>query len=282
MKAPRPRPGRPRGGVRWIAATLLAAAVALAAPPADERATAWHDLAASQAAAALVRFRTLESAEPARADEARIGQATALLLVQPRTASNLNAARALARRVAEEGEIAWIPAGRYLLARIAEFHTSPADYPEARRQYRILSDIHGATELGQIALTKLAILDMREPAPADERERRYTGLVALEVRLTDPAARRDFHLALADGCLREGLGEERALRHSLLAEAAGIVHPGRRASVILRIAELSRRLGRPEEARRHYRRFLDLVGDRDNRALLVRERLNTLGVEATP
>ena len=69
---------------------------------------------------------------------------------------------------------------------------------------------------------------------------------------------------------------------AVAADAAGVRQPIRTASLLVRIAELSRTLGLKAQARTFYRRFLDEIGTGDLREKLVRERLAELGPEGGP
>ncbi len=285
---------RSRRGPGIVAGFLLRAIVGLSAfagsivpahavSPSSGTAAAWRELGAARYREALASFRRLQKAESGSTPEARVGEAMALLNLQPVTASNRAEARAICAAVAAGApEDPWTAQAHFLIGRIATIHTTPTDFAGARLHYRWLIDRQPGSELGQIAFVKYATLQLTEPVADDELRRRYESLVALEPQLTEPSARRDFHLVLADACLYRGLGPEAALRHSLVAEAAGVQQPIRTATLLVRIAELSRTLGLKSQARRYYQRFLDEVGTSDLREKLVRERLVALGSEVGP
>ena len=241
----------------------------------------WRALAEAKATEAREIFRQAQ-ARPAEARAAKLGEAVALLTLQPKTTGNVTAARRRCEElIADRGDDEWAARAHYFLGRIAQLHTQPVDYAGAARHYTELAARWTGTELAQHALVSLALGQLLEPVPAEERARRYSALRSREGELTQPAARRDFHLALADACLEYDLGLEHALHHSLQAEAAGVVQGQRQASVLLRIAELARTLGQRERAREYYGRFLTQVRGVDVRLALVRERLAELG-EARP
>ena len=254
------------------------------ASPSPGTAAAWRELGAARYREALASFRRLQETEFGFTPEARVGEAIALLNLQPVTASNRADARAICTAVAAGApEDPWTAQARFFLGRIAEIHTVPTDFAGAMAHYRWLMDRQPGSELGQIAFVKYATLQLTEPGTDDgELRRRYETLGAMEPQLTESSARRDFHLVLADACLYRGLGPEAALRHSLAAEAAGVQQPIRTATLLVRIAELSRTLGLKAQARRYYQRFLDEVGTSDLREKLVRERLVALGSEEGP
>jgi len=268
------------------AACLIGAVLALTATlpaAASTTASAWRELAAGnsrEARAAFVRERTNQ---PAAIRETKIGEAIALLSLQPVTATNRDAARRLFTDVATSTpEDTWTLQAHYFLGRIAELHTTPTDLAGAAAHYEWLVTHHPASEWGQLALVKYAVVQLQEPVAPDETHRRYQRLVTLESKLAETSARRDFHLVLGAACLQHDLGLEQALRHFLVAEAAGVRQPIRAATVLIQIAELSRQLGRMSQARTYYERFLATAGDGDTRSRLVRERLAAWPAEVNP
>lgn len=244
---------------------------------------AWQQLAGSRYREARESFRLLRKDQPGFTRESLIGEAISLLNLQPATTSNREEARRICTEVAAgASDDSWTAQARFFLGRIAEIHSIPADFSSACSHYRWIIDHQPASELGQASIVKFAILQLGEPIPADEINRRYAQLVELEPLLESSSARRDFHLVMADACLHQELGLEPALRHSLAAESAGVQQPMRAATVLLRIAKLSRHLGLTDQSRRYYLRFLNEAGKNDYRAKLVRERLAALTPEAGP
>lgn len=274
---------------RWVQSLLpvgavLAWTLTVAAAPADMTpADAWRELAAGNVREARALFLQARTRHPAALRETQMGEAVALLNVQPVTARNRDAARQLCAEVAAASPAdAWNVYARYLLGRIAEVHSNPSDLPGAAAHYEWVFTHHPDSEWGQLALVKFAIVQLQAPVAADETARRYHQLVGLEPRLVEPSARRDFHLVLAAACFQHPFGRDAALRHLLAAEAAGVKQPIRAATVLIQIAELSRELGHLPQARAYYERFLSEAGEGDTRALLVKERLASWPAEAKP
>jgi len=273
---------------RWIPialliGTLLARAATVEAASTLTTAAAWRELAAGNFREARATFVQVRAKQPAAIRETQMGEAVALLNLQPVTATNREAARRLCAEVASANpENVWTLQARYFLGRIAELHTTPADLSGAAAHYEWLFTRHPDSEWGQVALVKFAIVQLQEPVAPDETHRRYRRLVALESTLAEASARRDFHLVLGAACLQHEFGLEEALRHLLTADAAGVRQPIRAATVLIQIAELSRKLGRLAQARTYYERFLATAGDGDTRSLLVRERLAAWPGEETP
>jgi len=273
---------------RWIPAVLLIGAVLARAATVEAGSTsttaaAWRELAAGNSREARASFLKVRASQPTAIRETQIGEAVALLNLQPVTATNREAARRLCAEVATANpEDAWTLKARYFLGRISELHTTPTDLAGAATHYEWLFTHHPASEWGQLALVKFAIVQLQEPVAPDETHRRYHRLVTLEPKLAEASARRDFHLVLGATCLQHDLGLEEALRHLLAAEAAGVRQPIRAATVLIQIAELSRKLGRLVQARTYYERFLAVAGDGDTRSFLVRERLAAWPVEVKP
>lgn len=274
---------------RWVQSLLLVGAVlariaTVAAAPADTTpADAWRELAVGNAREARALFLRARTSQPAALRETQMGEAVALLNLQPVTTRNRDAARRLCAEVAAASPAdAWNVYARYLLGRIAEIHSNPSDLAGAAGHYEWVFTRHPDSEWGQTALVKYAIVQLQATVTAEETARRYQRLVELEPRLAEPSARRDFHLVLAAACFQHGFGREAALRHLLIAEAAGVKQPIRAATVQIQIAELSRELGHLPQARAYYERFLAEAGEGDTRALLVKERLATLPAGAKP
>lgn len=213
------------------------------------------------------------------APEARLGRAALLLLQQPKTDANLDAA------VAELEALAGDPApaaaetaatARYLLGRVAHLHRAPADPAAAAAHYRRLIAEHPAHLLADQALVKLALIELHDPALAAEE--RVARLDAYSVRgdaLARVSSRRDLHLTLAGIAWQYRLGDERMLRHYLAADAAGVVSPTQRANVVVSIGELASRVGRTDLARAAFERYLAEFS-RDYRRALVRDKLAAL------
>jgi hypothetical protein len=249
-------------------------------------AEAWHRVAAAEHRVAIPVFQQHQAAgDPARR-EAMLGEAVAWLNVQPRLPGNLERARALCAEVAAlEPADGWALHARYLLGRMAELHAEPPDYAAAAAHYEWLFTRHPETEIAQIARARFALVRLQSIVPPEERRARYAALRAFEPTLAHPPARRDFHLAMAEACFVYGLGRENALHHCRSAFEAGIEQPLRRATVVLRVAELACELGDRPLAREFYQRFADGAALGDFRLQYARDRLAELGApppEAAP
>ncbi len=214
------------------------------------------------------------AALPASDREARFGEAVTLINLQPKTDGNLDGAAELLTEVAATDATDDLGiSARYFLARIAQVHRFEPDIPTALVYYRELSTLDSSHPLAQRAVVQLALIDLFVPdlPPVDLRAR-YDALQVRGRSLTDPAARRDFHLVMGTVALRFDLGEDLALDHLLAADAAGVVRAGTRRDNFIRIAELARRLHRNELAATYYTRFLEDF-PRDIRRLTISERL---------
>jgi thioredoxin-like negative regulator of GroEL len=231
-------------------------------------------------AVAQVQFHNARRAFEARLEadpndhEAGIGLATALLNVQPRQPGNVERAAALLEGVrgAAAGDGAWIEA-TYLSARIHQVHRAAADPARAIQLYDELLTAHPQHPLAQMGFVKSAMLRLyvlNEAPPAET-------FLALEERgatLTDPAARRDFHLMMAAAASRLELGAALALRHLQEADAVGVSKRKTAGDLYVRIATLARTLGQPNLAETYERRFINEF-PRDSRAFTLRQRLTT-------
>lgn len=240
-------------------------------------AQAWRWVAEQRYAEARAAFEPVLAAGGAGAREARLGLAVALLGVQPKTQANVNRAREVLGPLAN-GDPAdgWALQARYFLGRIAELHEREPDLDLARRFYRGLFEEHPRAPIAQAAAVKYVLLALNAVEPPETKRATIARMEALSGVFAEPAARRDFHVAMTYGYLRHAPEElASARRHALAADAAGFMDAERRRSNLLRIAELSRALDDPATARSYYERFLAEAA-RDTRALLVRERLAAL------
>lgn len=257
---------------------LLLAAPLLAAEPAPPE-SPWE-------LAALGLFKDANRAfaqAPATDREARFGQASTLINLQPKTDANLTRADSLLAAVASENPADSLGlSARYLRARIAHIHRLSPDPAAALALYRELADSRADHPLAQRALVQIALLELFEPdVSADELRSRHAALADRDAALTEPSARRDFNLVLGDAALRLGLPDHVALDHLLRADQAGVARDHTRRDNWLRIAELARRSDRPAIAIAHYERFLAATL-RDARRLDVEQRLAALRPAATP
>lgn len=225
---------------------------------------------------ARTTFARAHAATPADARRNHLGEANALLNVQPRTAANLTECiRLLQDLVAgspgdEEGITAI-----YLLGRIEEIHRPVPDIAAAMRYYDQLARGESDHPLAQLGVVQLALLTLYRPvtpAPATER---LAAAEALAPRLRRPSAQSDFHLLLARSYLFFHAAPEPALAHFLAAHRLGIAADRVRADACLSTAELARELGRTEIATEFYRRFLT-ENPRDFRAWTARHALDEL------
>lgn len=248
---------------RFVLALMLAGiAGALGATTGD----GWQYLGRSQNAAALGAFR----AAPVSRDS-RLGEAVALLNLQPKTEANLDRAAALLEDLGREGD-SDDPgiAALYYRARLAQIHRARPNLEEATRLYRELVARHPMHPLGQLAAVKLAMLSVWRPNV--DPKVALAEAEGLGTRLSDPVALRDFHLALANAYALGEVSEAKSLDHLLAAHRTGEVSGKVAADVLVRIGELCRLSGKKAQAAEFYSAFLRQF-PRDARAFTVRLRL---------
>jgi tetratricopeptide (TPR) repeat protein len=274
------------------AARLLLAALGLtagailaggAAPPATHETVVrdgWEALALARANEARRIFAGVPRGADPAARAARLGEAVALLNVQPRSERNLERARLLLRSLAS-GSIDDIAiAARYHLARIDHVHSLRPNLDAAEASYRALLADHPGHPLAEQAAPKLALLVVYRSSDPDLVEGRLRELEALADRLVDRSAARDTRLLLAQAALRLQGNHARAvtlLRPVL--EQSTISRANRWAEAWLIFAESSAALGHAADAARGYREFL-LKLPRDARAAEVTRRFAALGTDA--
>lgn len=268
-----------------LAFPLIFAPDSRAAEPADPLQAALADLAALRTQEGARQLESLLGGkslrdDPSRRHTAELGLAAALLNLQPRTQANIGRSAGLLQRLldttpAPEPELAC--AARFLLARIEEDHRVPARPHEAMRHYAVLAGMADGCPLAQQAVVHLCRLLLFSAAANDpgRLEEVFSEAGAFATRMTNPAARRDYHLLLAQAGLFHGRPAAGNLAHLQAAEAAGISSALQRGNVLVAMGELSRQLGRREAALSAYRRFMAEF-PRDPRVDTLRRRITAL------
>lgn len=255
---------------------LVLLAVVLAGPAAGSVADGWRALDERRLEDARRIFIAAVERGDASARTA-FGLALARLNAQPRTPASLEEARRLFERIVREhpGTEEGIRS-RYFLARIVQLHAYTPDPAAARTAFLALIDDHPDHVFAQLALAKVAELELYEPTLApEERLVRFEQLASRGAALMHWPARRDFHQVMAQSALFFGLPLPLAQRHLLASLEAGFSSPINRANVVFRAAEVAAELGDTKLARRLYDEFLDVL-PRDARARLARERRDAL------
>ena len=204
---------------------------------------------------------------------AHLGEANALLNLQPRTNANLVACvRQLQALVQEKITDDAGVAALYLLARIEEIHRPVPDLPAAVALYTRLAESGSRHPLAQLGTVQLAMLTLYRPLTASLPEERLAAAEAWGKRLTLPSAQGDFHLLLARSYLYFKGSKARAMEHFLEAHRLGITADRVRADACFATAELARETGQDEIAARFYAGFL-AENPRDMRAWTARQAL---------
>ncbi len=228
-------------------------------------------------------FGHTRPATPSLARLNRLGLATALLNVQPRTDATLAQCVGLLEKIVAEnlGDDAGITA-LYLLGRIDQIHRATPDVAAARRRYTQLADGGSPHPLAQLAVVQLALLTLYRPlVPATPPVERLAAAEALAARLTLPSAQSDLHLLLGRSTLFFGGAKEKALEHFVAARKLGIAPDRVRADTAFSTAELARELGRTHVAVECYTAFLQ-ENPRDVRSWTARQAVVALSVTAVP
>ncbi|MFH1499221.1 MAG: hypothetical protein ABII82_15510 [Verrucomicrobiota bacterium] len=252
---------------------LLLALGALALQPAHASAPAadpWQDALTFDYNAAAERFAELHDAKP---DDTRvaIAYASALLVRQPRTESNIRDAHDLLLNAARTSS-PHTSLAIYLLARIELDHLTPAQPDTARARLEQLRRDHPAHPLADQAAVELAYL---AAYPEDASPDAIAKVEALLPTVTAPGARRDLHALLAHLQLRRARAPAAALPHLVAAREIGYELPLRNADADLGIANIARDTGDTALAHRHYAAFI-AAAPRDTRASTVRRLLAEL------
>ncbi len=209
-----------------------------AAEPPASAASAWDLLSRLQTAEAL---RAFESGE---GDEARLGEAVALLNLQPKTQANVARAEQLLSALAARAGSPQAPAARYHLARLLQLHATPARPAEAGTAYRELISAYPGNPYADAAVAKLAILVLHQDVPRADWDVRFAELVAFLPEVASPEALRDARLVLAGAALRMHADHALALPFFIAALESGVpLRVNRHKLVLLQAAESARILG---------------------------------------
>lgn len=238
---------------RFASAALLLLAAGLAAPAlsggVNEKAP-W---------VALTRHRPLEAlAElPAEALRSRSDTLAATAARLALAAGDDSALRAgsldLAALATGDDEVA--AAASYLTGRIEQLHRAAPDCARAASLFEATAQRFPRSYWGQLALVKLAVLQLYV-LPAQPAEDRVAAVRAALPRVTQPELRRDLHLLVGRAAVDFGQPLADALADLIAAEAAGGLSQAVRAELQLQIGVLSHRAGRPGPAADYLRRFI--------------------------
>ena len=263
--------------MKWLCSCLaLAGGIFAGAAPsatAPPYAAAWENASRLLLKDAHRAFAAPNAVSGPARREARLGEAVTMLNLQPRTDARIGRARQLLESlVAERADDEVDVFARFFLARLLELHVRPAEPAAARHLYRELFDAHPGDPLAERAAAQLVLIDVYADIAPGERQHRLTLLEQLGPRLATLPGRRDFYLNLGNACIDFGLEPERALRHLLAADRAGLTDPATQANTLIAVGELARATGQSALARTYYGRFLAAF-PRDSRRTTVAQRL---------
>lgn len=257
----------------WIAA-LLPVPNYGSADRAEIAPSPWHLASRGMSEEAHAEFSRMAKGRGGNR-ESQFGMAITLLNLQPKTRRNIERAYHLLEDLRDESssDETGISA-QYFLGRIDQIHRSSPDWESARRHYAGLIEQHSEHPLAQLAIIKLGILELYGPSSNDVA----AALFQTEARahmLTDPIARRDFHILLAEAYDRFNQSKSKSLEHLLGAQKADpsirLLDP----DFTLRVADLARELGKYKLAIRSYREFIGSF-QRDARRYQVKRTIETL------
>lgn len=257
----------------WIAA-LLPVPNYGSADPNEIAQSVWHLASRGLSEEAYARFsRLAKSGGDNR--ETKFGVAITLLNIQPKTSWNIERAYGLLEdlRDGDSSDETGISA-QYFLGRIDQIHRSSPDRKSAGRHYTDLIEQHGEHPLAQLAIIKLGILELYSPSSKDVAAVLFRTEAKAEL-LTDPIARRDFHILLAEAYERFTQSKSKSLEHLLGAQEADPSIRRLDPDFTLRIADLARELGKYKLAIRSYREFIGSF-QRDARRYQVKHAIEAL------
>lgn len=256
---------------------VLTACTLGAADPAPGPENAWESAATFRSNEAFSEFSRALSQKGSDPRELTLGQAAALIGVQPKTETNINNAADLCQKLIQEnpGDTAGLLA-TYLLARIEQFHRQPANPGKATEIYRQLLRDHPDSLAAQISSSKLAVLLLfSTPATPAQLKTNLGELEAILARMPLPETRRDTLVVMGNACILFKLGDEKALRYLIEAESSQIPSAKLRADILLQIGTTAQKLNQKDVALKYYGMFADQY-KRDSRNYLVRQKMTQL------
>jgi hypothetical protein len=279
------------GGCRWVApnavkrsaATIFAcAALCLVGGMTVKAESGWDLTARYRFNEAREAFANGRGATTAEQRLNHLGEANALLNVQPRTNANLAECIRLLEEVVAGGPTDDLGVTAvYLLGRIEEIHRPTPDIAAAMRRYRQLAESGSIHPLAQLGIVQLALLTVYRPISPLPPAERLAAAEQIGLLLKLPSAQSDFHLLLARSYLFFGESKEQALAHFLAAHQLGIAAERTRADADFSTAELAREIGRTKIAAQFYTEFLS-ENPRDFRSWTARQELAGLAHSPSP
>jgi len=218
---------------------------------------------------------------PAGRRTRELGLAASLLNHPPVTGGKIaTVERQLRDLVASDGSDDTAMYARFLLARVAHVHRG-APIPEVEAAYRAVIDADPSHPAAQVAAGRLALvlLYQRPDLSVPERLDAAADLAAVAGAATLPEAACAYFRGLAMAALFYDVCDDRVLAWLQRADAIGSQDLLVAANLRIQLAEVTRQLGRREEALAYYRRFLASILPTDNRYLTARERMEELASE---
>jgi hypothetical protein len=264
--------------LRRILAVFLAAfptVLSTMGAPNPEVAQGWAAMQNLRFREACTLFRNSPADNRDSERSARLGEAVAMVQMQPTTREKIEKALVILDRLireAPESEISIQAA--YLKARIIQLHPFDPDPAVAIPLYLDLAEQHPETLLGQFAFVKASALRLYNPDIADD-ERPFEAISTDAALLSDPDVLRCYHLMMAEASQRLGYDDAFSLRHYRKAYDAGLTKPDLRANVLARIILLAQRLGDRKTALSRARVFLTEF-PRDIRTTVMEELVKKL------
>jgi len=238
---------------------------------------AWRDAAGFLIDEANRIFAETKASSEDQEIERTLGEALTLLNIQPRTASNLERAEGMLKKMAAKEGRAGVFA-RYFLARIYEMYSEPPRTDEARAMYQELLRSGGDDPMAERAASALVLMEIYENVSPGERARRFEALETMAGTLKSPSGLRAYHLNMGNGYLyfpkMEG-SARKAFDHLMAADRIGITRWQVESMTWIAIGQLAERLGEKELAITYYQRFLDRY-QRDNRHYSISKALEAL------
>lgn len=212
----------------------------------------WRNLADRQNTAAQLAL----AATPASAGrERQLAEAVVKLGRQPVTQATLREAEGELAQLAQGNDELAAQAG-YLQARVWSVHMQTPDYARAAELYRALAKRFPTNHWARLGLVKLGMLTLYTlPEPADPLMRLRT-VETMMPAVAEPPLQRDLNLQLARAAVLFGRPETETLVYLKAVDRVGGLVGLVAEEVVLQLGELSLRVGRLDESKAYFERFL--------------------------
>lgn len=226
--------------------------------------------------------KTFQSADPQLDPRERaLGEALALLNVQPRTSGAVTEAFDILQTITAQSskDLPGLMA-LYYTGRIQQLYLQTPEPQRALETYRKLLALQSANPLVETAAVSMINIEVYERKEPTEQMKALARMEPIVSDLKSNVGIREFHLAMGMAYLEFGAPDDvasmrRAIDHLKNADALGITRWQAESNAWIAIGEASRAIGDRESALKYYRKFVEKY-QRERRNNLIRQRIAEL------